>query len=244
MSLLRIQNLAVSYGQIQAVRGLSLNVQENELVAVIGSNGAGKSTTLRALSGLLPVQGGEIEFAGKSLLGKPAHQIAGLGLAHCPEGRKVFAGLSVHDNLLLGAFCRFRAGVSRHDINREADSLMQLFPRLGERRNQAAQTLSGGEQQMLAIARALMGKPKLLILDEPSMGLAPIVIDEVFRLIERLQKEQKLTILLVEQLALRALKIADRAYVIEQGQVLAEGTPAELRKSDAIRKAYLGGHST
>jgi branched-chain amino acid transport system ATP-binding protein len=236
---LTVEGLTVDYGRIRALHGLSLRIKEGELVAVIGSNGAGKTTTLRAISGLLAPTEGKVLFDGQPLVGVAPHDILARGVAHVPEGRKVFAQQSVHDNLLLGAFVRLRRG-EKKAVDEDIEKMFATFPRLRERRAQLAGTLSGGEQQMLAIARALVSRPKLLLLDEPSMGLAPVIIDEVFALIERLKKAGGTTILLVEQLAWRALEVADRGYVLEQGRIRLEGTGAQLLKDDGVRRAYLG----
>ena len=243
--LLTVENLVVDYGKIRALKGVSLRVAPGELVAVIGSNGAGKTTTLRTISGLLKPTSGTITFEGKSLVGLRADQIVARRVAHVPEGRRVFAGQSVRDNLLLGAYLRLRRGEAKA-VEEDLERMYEIFPRLKERTGQQAGTLSGGEQQMLAIARALVGKPKLLLLDEPSMGLAPVIIDEVFALIERLKASRETTLLLVEQLAYRALEVADRAYVLEQGAVRIEGTGRELMGNEEVRRAYLGtskGHA-
>jgi len=239
MALLEIENLVVDYGRIRALKGVSMQVEQGELVAVIGSNGAGKTTTVRTVSGLLRPTSGDVRFDGRSLLPLPPNRIADLGLVQVPEGRKVFATQSVESNLQLGAYLRLRKG-ERRGVEEDIASLYQTFPRLSERRSQLAGTLSGGEQQMLAIARALVAKPRLLLLDEPSMGLAPVIIDEVFRLVERLKRSREVTIFLVEQLAYRALEVADRAYVMEQGQVRFSGTGRELMKDENVRRAYLG----
>jgi branched-chain amino acid transport system ATP-binding protein len=207
---------------------------------MIGSNGAGKATMMNTISGLLKPTNGDILFHGKSIVGIPAHEVAGLGIAHVPEGRKVFASLPVKDNLLLGAYLRMRKG-DKKAVLEDIEKIYISFPRLKERENQQAGTLSGGEQQMLALGRALVSRPKLLLLDEPSMGLAPVVIDEVFRLIRELKSRGDMTIFLVEQLAYRALKVADRAYVVEQGQIRLSGTGAELFGNEAVKRAYLGG---
>ena len=229
----------VDYGKIRALKGLSLRVGKGELVAVIGSNGAGKTTTLRTLSGLLKPTSGTIVFEGKSLVGLRADQIVLRNVAHVPEGRRVFSGQSVRDNLLLGAYVRLRRGEAAA-VEEDLERMYQIFPRLKERMHQQAGTLSGGEQQMLAIARALVSRPRLLLLDEPSMGLAPVIIDEVFALIERLKAARETTILLVEQLAYRALEVADRAYVLEQGAVRLSGTGRELMGNEEVQRAYLG----
>ena len=237
--LLVVEGLNVDYGRIRALKGLSLRVAPGELVAVIGSNGAGKTTTLRTLSGLLKPSAGTITFDGKPLVGLAPHEIVALRIAHVPEGRRVFAGQSVRDNLLLGAYLRLRRGESRA-VEEDIERMYSIFPRLKERTDQQAGTLSGGEQQMLAIARALLSKPRLLLLDEPSMGLAPVIIDEVFRLIEQLKASRETTLLLVEQLAYRALEVADRAYVLEQGAMRLSGTGRELMGNEEVRRAYLG----
>ena len=241
--LLTINDLVVDYGKIRALKGVSLRVGKGELVAVIGSNGAGKTTTLRTLSGLLKPTSGTIVFEGKSLVGLRPDQIVVRNVAHVPEGRRVFAGQSVRDNLLLGAYVRLRNGEQRA-VEEDLERMYQLFPRLKERMHQQAGTLSGGEQQMLAIARALVSKPRLLLLDEPSMGLAPVIIDEVFALIERLKAARETTLLLVEQLAYRALEVADRAYVLEQGAVRLSGTGRELMGNEEVQRAYLGARKT
>jgi len=239
MALLEIENLVVDYGKIRALKGVSMHVEEGELVAVIGSNGAGKTTTVRTVSGLLRPTTGDVRFQGRSLVALPANRIASLGLVQVPEGRKVFATQSVESNLELGAYLRLRRG-ERRAVEEDVAALYRTFPRLDERRGQLAGTLSGGEQQMLAIARALVAKPRLLLLDEPSMGLAPVIIDEVFALIERLKRSREVTIFLVEQLAYRALEVADRAYVMEQGQIRFSGTGPELLRDENVRRAYLG----
>lgn len=237
MPLLAVNNLWVSYGAIQALRGVSLHVDEGEIVTLIGGNGAGKSTTLRTISGLLQAQQGDIQFNGQSTRGRAAHSIVHRGLIQVPEGRGIFANLTVDENLHLGAYTRHdRAG-----IRQDRERALTLFPRVRERLRQQAGTLSGGEQQMLAIARALLARPKLLMLDEPSLGLAPQVVQTIFQVIREINREGT-TILLVEQNASMALKVAHRAYVIEVGQILMDGPAAELAASDEIRKAYLGAH--
>ncbi|BDG09157.1 ABC transporter ATP-binding protein [Anaeromyxobacter paludicola] len=238
-ALLQVSGLEVAYGRILALKGLDLEVAPGELVAVIGSNGAGKTTTLKTISGLLRPAAGEVRFEGRSLAGVAPHAIAALGIAHVPEGRKVFATQTVADNLQLGAYLRLRRGEKRA-VAASIASMYETFPRLAERRDQLAGTLSGGEQQMLAIARALVSEPKLLLLDEPSMGLAPVVIDEVMRLVERLKQARQVTILLVEQLAYRALEVADRGYVIEQGRIRLSGPARDLLRDEGVRRAYLG----
>ena len=237
MSLLEIENLSVSYGAIEAIRGCSLRVEQGEIVTLIGGNGAGKSTTLRTISGLLTPRGGSIRFAGQAIQGRPPHVITQSGLIHVPEGRGIFANLSVDENLMLGAYSRRDHSQIREDRNMALD----LFPRVRERLNQSAGTLSGGEQQMLAIARALLARPKLLMLDEPSLGLAPQIVKTIFQVIRQINRSGA-TILLVEQNAAMALQVAHRAYVIEVGSIEMEGPAAELAASDDVRKAYLGAH--
>jgi branched-chain amino acid transport system ATP-binding protein len=237
MSLLEVDNLSVSYGAIEAIRGCSLRVEQGEIVTLIGGNGAGKSTTLRTISGLLTPKQGTIRFEGREIQGQRPHLIAQSGLVHVPEGRGIFANLSVEENLMLGAY-------SRHDgsqIHDDREMALSLFPRIRERLKQAAGTLSGGEQQMLAIARALLARPKLLMLDEPSLGLAPQVVKTIFQVIRQINRTGA-TILLVEQNAAMALQVAHRAYVIEVGSIEMEGPAAELAASDDVRKAYLGAH--
>jgi branched-chain amino acid transport system ATP-binding protein len=234
--MLTLQDVRVFYGAIQAVKGISLEVRERELVAIVGANGAGKTTTLRTISGIYRPTTGSITFEGRNLAALPSHEIVALGISQAPEGRQIFGSLSVRDNLMLGATRRAdRAGIAQ-----ELDYLVSLFPVLGERMNQSGGTLSGGEQQMLAIARALMAKPRLLLLDEPSLGLAPMLVNRIFAVISRL-KETGVTILLVEQNARKALEIADRAYVMETGRVILAGDARELAANPEIEKAYLGG---
>lgn len=235
MALLSVSDLHVSYGAIRAVKGISFSVSEGEIVTLIGANGAGKSTTLNTVVGLLRPDSGAIEFNGGSLVGVRAHEMVSRGLALCPEGRRVFTELTVAENLEMGGYIRTDAETAE-----TAESVYGHFPRLKERRDQVAGTLSGGEQQMLAMGRALMSRPSLLMLDEPSMGLAPILVDEIFAIIEQVN-EAGTTVLLVEQNANKALSIADRAYVFETGRIVKEGTGAELLHDDAVRKAYLGG---
>jgi branched-chain amino acid transport system ATP-binding protein len=233
---LTLQDVRVHYGAIQAVKGISLEVRERELVTIVGANGAGKTTTLRTISGIYRPTTGSITFEGRNLAALPSHEIVALGISQSPEGRQIFGSLSVRDNLMLGATRRAdRAGIAH-----ELDYLVSLFPVLGERMNQSGGTLSGGEQQMLAIARALMAKPRLLLLDEPSLGLAPMLVNRIFAVISRL-KETGVTILLVEQNARKALEIADRAYVMETGRVILGGDARELAANPEIEKAYLGG---
>ncbi|MBQ8910905.1 MAG: ABC transporter ATP-binding protein [Oscillospiraceae bacterium] len=232
--MLKIDDIHVYYGAIHAIKGISFQVNEGEIVALIGANGAGKSTILKTISGLMHPRSGSISFMGENITHTDAYKLLRHGLAHVPEGRRIFLQMSVQENLDMGAFTQ--KTVSKEDL----DMVFQLFPRLKERRNQVAGTLSGGEQQMLAMSRALMSHPKLMMLDEPSMGLAPILVDQIFSIIQDLHKAGT-TILLVEQNASKALKIADRAYVLETGNITLSGTGAELAKSDEVRKAYLGG---
>jgi len=234
--MLEIRNLHVSYGGIAALHGISLEVPAGSIVTLIGGNGAGKSSTLRAISGIAKVASGSIIFEGRDITNKPAHEIVALGLAHSPEGRMVFSNLSVLENLHMGAHLRRdRAGISS-DLER----IFTLFPRLKERLQQAAGTLSGGEQQMLAIARALMSKPKCLLLDEPSLGIAPILVQTIFSRIVEINRELGLTILLVEQNANLALRIASHGYVLETGRIILNDTTESLRTNPAVRSAYLG----
>ncbi|MEV1047299.1 ABC transporter ATP-binding protein [Streptomyces sp. NPDC049916] len=234
-ALLEVEDLRVAYGKIEAVKGISFSVDEGEVVTLIGTNGAGKTTTLRTLSGLIKPLTGHIKFNGKSLRRIPAHQVVSLGLAHSPEGRHIFPRMTIEDNLRLGAFLRKDGEGINKDIKRAYD----LFPILGERRKQAAGTLSGGEQQMLAMGRALMSQPKLLMLDEPSMGLSPIMMQKIMATIAEL-REQGTTILLVEQNAQAALSLANHAHVMEIGNIVLSGTGQDLLHDDSVRKAYLG----
>ena len=234
MSMLEVKDLRVAYGKIEAVKGISFSVGEGEVVCLIGTNGAGKTTTLRTISGLIRPSSGEIWFQGKRIDDVPAHEIVMLGLAHSPEGRRIFPRLSVEENLLLGAFSRTDSGI-KDDLQAAYD----LFPILGERAKQPAGTFSGGEQQMLAMGRAMMSRPKLLMLDEPSMGLSPIMMQRIMATVKTLQS-QGTTILLVEQNARAALKLADKGYVLEVGHIVLDGTGRELLVSDEVRKAYLG----
>ncbi|HEX6869912.1 MAG TPA: ABC transporter ATP-binding protein [Micromonosporaceae bacterium] len=234
--MLRLDDIHVYYGNIAAVKGVSLEVNEGEIVTLLGSNGAGKSTTLRTISGLLRPRTGGVYFEGTRLSGVPAHEVVGRGIAQSPEGRRIFPRLTVSENLDLGAFLRRdKAGVGE-----DKEKVLELFPRLRERITQKAGTMSGGEQQMLAVARALMAKPRLLLLDEPSMGLAPVLVDLIFDTISRI-REQGTTVLLVEQNALAALRVADRAYVLESGAIKLAGTAAQLANDPEVVKAYLGG---
>ena len=233
--MLKAEDLNVYYGPIHAVKGVSFEVREGEIVTLIGANGAGKSTTLKTLSGLMRSRGGKIEFMDKSIASTAPHKIVELGIAHVPEGRRIFTSMTVEENLDMGAFT-VRGG----NIDADKERVFEQFPRLKERRRQIAGTLSGGEQQMLAMGRALMSHPKLLMLDEPSMGLAPILVEQVFDIISALHKAGT-TILLVEQNAEMALSIADRAYVMETGRITLSGTGEELAASEEVQKAYLGG---
>ena len=240
--MLEVSDLVVNYGPVRALHGVSLRVDEGKTVCVIGSNGAGKTTLLRTISGFLKPVSGSIAFSGQSIVGEKPHKIARRLVAHVPEGRHVFPDQSVSDNLLLGAFSR-RGNSPRAEIDSDFESVFETFPRLKERRKQLAGTLSGGEQQMLAIGRALMLRPKMILLDEPSMGLAPLLIDEVFRRLRDL-KSRGITMLLVEQLAYRALEVADYAYVIENGKIQLEGAASVLQNDPRVREAYLGGSSS
>ncbi|HEY4769817.1 MAG TPA: ABC transporter ATP-binding protein [Myxococcales bacterium] len=238
--MLVVSDLHAGYGLSEVLVGTSLEVKAGTVVALIGANGAGKTTTMRAISGLVRPSKGSVLLDGQPVQGLPPSRIARLGLAHSPEGRKVFGPLSVEDNLLLGAYRRLPRFFGFHArAGRDLDRVYGLFPRLRERKRQQAGTLSGGEQQMLAIGRALMAAPKVMLLDEPSMGLAPVIVQEVFRTIQRL-KQEGMTMLLVEQFAKTALAVADYAYVMERGRVAVEGPPAELRKNERVLAAYLG----
>ena len=234
--MLRVENLAVNYGMINAVRGVNFEVNQGEIVSLIGANGAGKSTILRPISGLIKPASGTLTYEGQNITKTNAQKIVQLGISHVPEGRHVFKGLSVRENLEMGAFLR----KDRANIEEDIQAVYDRFPVLGERQKQDASTLSGGEQQMLAMGRALMSKPKLLLLDEPSMGLAPIFIQEIFNIIQQIQA-QGTTVLLIEQNAKMALSIASRGYVLETGKIVLSGTGQELLESDAVQKAYLGG---
>ncbi|WP_270400180.1 ABC transporter ATP-binding protein [Mitsuokella multacida] len=234
--MLKIDNIDVYYGAIHALKGISLEVKEGEIVTLIGANGAGKSTTLRTISGLLKPKTGSITFLGQDIAGVRAHEIVKKGISQVPEGRRVFAEMTVMENLDLGAFVR----KDKAGIQQDLKHVFELFPRLEERKNQSAGTLSGGEQQMLAMGRALMSRPKLLLLDEPSMGLAPLLIKEIFNIIVDINKSGT-TVLLVEQNANMALSIAHRAYVLETGRITLSGSAKELAASEDVRKAYLGG---
>jgi len=234
--MLKLENLEVAYGNIKAIKGISLEVNQGEIVTLIGSNGAGKSTTLRAISGILKPKSGSITFNGERIDGVEGHDIVAKGICQSPEGRRIFPKMSVDENLDLGAFLRN----DKEGIAADRDRVLELFPRLRERIDQKAGTMSGGEQQMLAVGRALMGSPKLLLLDEPSMGLAPVLVDMIFETIEKINK-QGTTILLVEQNALAALNVADRAYVLESGTIKMSGKAKDLISDNEVTKAYLGG---
>ena len=238
--MLTIHNLFAGYGKVQVLHGISIEVPKGKVVTLIGSNGAGKTTTMRAVSGMIAPTAGEITLNGRRIEGKESFDIAKLGLAHCPEGRRVFATMTVADNLTLGAFPRLTGSRPRGDVAADLERAMELFPRLKERRTQLAGTLSGGEQQMLAMARATMLNPEVVLLDEPSMGLAPILVYEVFRIIERL-KQEGVTMLLVEQFAAAALGVADYGYVLENGRISVHGAASSLRDDPAVKAAYLGG---
>ena len=234
--MLKVDNIDVYYGAIHAIKGFSIEVPKGEIVTLVGSNGAGKSTTLRTISGLMKPKNGTILFEDKHIVGVPAHKIVGMGLCQVPEGRHVFANMSVMENLELGAYLRN----DKDGIARDLEDVFKKFPRLLERKDQISGTLSGGEQQMLAMGRALMSRPRLLLLDEPSMGLAPLLVKEIFNIIKEIN-ESGTTVLLVEQNANMALSIADKAYVLETGRIALAGTAQELASSEAVRKAYLGG---
>lgn len=236
MSMLEVKDLEVSYGAIRAVKGISFTVEKGEIVTLIGANGAGKSTTLRTISGLLRPQRGQILYQGQDITNLPPHRIVELGINHVPEGRGIFTNLTVWENLMLATYTR----KDRSRLNEDFEQVFTIFPRLKERSKQSAGTLSGGEQQMLAVARALMTKGEVMLLDEPSMGLAPVLVDEIFRILRDINKQGK-TILLVEQNAYRALEIAHRGYVFETGNIVYSGTASELRNNEAVKKAYLGG---
>lgn len=235
MALLTVENLEVYYGVIRALKGISFEVNEGEVVALIGSNGAGKTTTLHTVTGLLRARSGSIQFEGKELTKIPAHKIVSMGMAHVPEGRRVFQQLTVLENLKLGAYTRRDKGQIAHTLAK----VYERFPRLKERKNQVAGTLSGGEQQMLAMGRALMSNPKIILMDEPSMGLSPLLVTEIFDIIQEI-KAAGTTVLLVEQNAKKALSVADRAYVLETGSIALSGNAADLMNDDSVKKAYLG----
>ena len=235
MSMLEVKDLSVYYGVIQALKGISFKVNEGEVIALIGANGAGKTTILHSVSGLLSPKSGSIDFEGHDLIKTPSHKIVSLGMSHVPEGRRVFSQLSVYDNLRLGAFTR----KDKDEIEHSLQNVYKRFPRLEERKNQFAGTLSGGEQQMLAMGRALMASPKIILMDEPSMGLSPIMVSEIFDIIKSISTSGT-TVLLVEQNAKKALSIADRGYVLETGKIVLEGKASELLDDDTVKKAYLG----
>lgn len=235
MAMLEVRDLEVYYGMIQAIKGVSFEVNEGEVISLIGANGAGKTTILHTITGLLAPKKGSILFEGKDITKIPAHRIVGLGMAHVPEGRRVFAQMSVYQNLKLGAYTR----TDKDEIEDTLSRVYKRFPRLEERRNQMAGTLSGGEQQMLAMGRALMSHPRIILMDEPSMGLSPILVNEIFEIIRSVSAGGT-TVLLVEQNAKKALSIADRAYVLETGRIVTSGDAKELLNDDSIKKAYLG----
>ena len=235
MAMLEVKDLQVYYGMIHAIKGVSFHVNEGEIIALIGANGAGKTTILHTITGLLAPKGGQVVFEGKDITKTPAHKIVELGMAHVPEGRRVFAQLSVYQNLKMGAYTRS----DKNEIEESPEMVYKRFPRLEERKNQMAGTLSGGEQQMLAMGRALMSKPRIILMDEPSMGLSPILVNEIFDIIQSVSASGT-TVLLVEQNAKKALAIADRAYVLETGKISLDGNAKDLLNDDSIKKAYLG----
>ena len=235
MAMLEVKDLQVSYGMIQAIKGISFEVNQGEVIALIGANGAGKTTILHTVTGLLAPKAGSIMFEGQDITKVPAHKIVSIGMSLVPEGRRVFAQLSVYDNLKMGAYTR----KDKNEIEESLEMVYKRFPRLEERKNQMAGTLSGGEQQMLAMGRALMSKPKIILMDEPSMGLSPIFVNEIFNIIQEVSASGT-TVLLVEQNAKKALSIADRAYVLETGNIALEGDAKILMNDDSIKKAYLG----
>jgi len=238
--MLQVKDLHAGYGPTNVLHGVSLEVPKGKVVSLIGSNGAGKTTTMRAISGMLKPRSGSIKLEDKEIAGLDSHHIARLGLAHSPEGRRVFSNLSVLDNLRLGAFPRYTGSRPKGDVESDIQSALELFPRLKERQQQAAGTLSGGEQQMLAMARAVMLNPDVILLDEPSMGLAPKLVEEVFRIIRKL-RDRHVTMLLVEQFAAAALDVSDYAYVLESGRIALEGPAEKLKGDPAVKAAYLGG---
>ena len=235
MALLEIKDLEVYYGMIQAIKGVSFQVQEGEVIALIGANGAGKTTILHTITGLLEAKKGSVIFDGKDITKTPAHKIVSMGMAHVPEGRRVFANLSVYQNLKMGAYTR----KDKQEIEETLKTVYKRFPRLEERKNQLAGTLSGGEQQMLAMGRALMSHPRIILMDEPSMGLSPIFVNEIFDIIKEVSASGT-TVLLVEQNAKKALSISDRGYVLETGKIVLEGKASDLLNNDSVKKAYLG----
>ena len=234
MAMLKVTDLTVNYGVIQAVKGISFEVEEGEIVALIGANGAGKATTLHTITGMIPARTGTIEVHGTDITKVPAHKIVSMGLAHVPEGRRVFAQLTVLENLKMGAYTR----KDKDEIGKSLEEIYKRFPRLKERKNQPAGTLSGGEQQMLAMGRALMSKPKMIVMDEPSMGLSPLYVTEIFKIIQEIN-DSGTTVLLVEQNAKKALAIADKAYVLETGNIVLSGKASDLMNDDSVKKAYL-----
>jgi len=238
--MLTIENLLAGYGKVQVLHGISIEVPKGKIVTLIGSNGAGKSTTMRAISGMIKPTSGKVTLAGQDITGLESHKIAKRGLAHSPEGRRVFPTLSVLDNIRMGAFVRYTKARPKGDVESDLQKALEMFPRLKERTLQLAGTLSGGEQQMLAMARAVMLNPEVFLLDEPSMGLAPILVEEVFHIISRL-KSQGVTMLLVEQFAAAALKVADYGYVLENGRISVHGPAEKLKNDPAVKAAYLGG---
>ncbi len=238
MSLLELRQVESHYGNVQALKGISLHVNAGEIVTLLGANGAGKSTTLRSISGLASVTSGDILFEGQSILKMPAEKIVSMGIAHVPEGRRIFPGLTVRENILIGSSARGK--VARSTLESEADEMFEIFPPLERLSGALGWSLSGGEQQMLAVARGLMSKPKLLLMDEPSLGLAPLIVQQLFATIRKI-RERGMTILLVEQNANMALSVADRGYVLVTGNLTVEGTPKELLNNDEVRSAYLGG---
>lgn len=235
MSMLEIENLEVYYGAINAIKGISFNVEQGEIIALIGANGAGKTTTLHTITGLVPAKHGSVKLNGVDIMKIPAHKIVSMGMAHVPEGRRIFAQLTVYENLMLGAYTR----KDKAEIAETLERVYERFPRLKERRKQTAGTLSGGEQQMLAMGRALMSHPKIILMDEPSMGLSPIFVNEIFDIIKEVSASGT-TVLLVEQNAKKALSISDRGYVLETGKIVLEGNSEDLLNNDSIKKAYLG----
>ena len=237
MALLEVHDLEVCYGVIRALHGISFEVNQGEIVTLIGANGAGKTTTMQSVVGLIPKKSGSVTLDGQDITKTPCHKIVHLGMTQVPEGRRIFQELSVYENLLMGAYSMKKG---QADFKKDIEMVYERFPRLAERKNQIAGTLSGGEQQMLAIGRALMSHPKLLMLDEPSMGLSPLLVDEVFKIIKDINKDGT-TILLVEQNAGKSLAISDRAYVLENGKIVLSGTGNELANSEMVKKAYLGG---
>lgn len=238
MALLELKNVESFYGNVQALKGVSLHVNEGEIVTLLGANGAGKSTTLRSISGLVSVTSGDILFDGESVLKVPSEKIVARGIAHVPEGRRIFPGLTVTENIMIGSSAR--KNVSRKQLEAEVEEMFEIFPPLERLRNSLGWSLSGGEQQMLAVARGLMSKPKLLLLDEPSLGLAPLIVQQLFATIRKI-RERGMTILLVEQNANMALSVADRGYVLVTGNLTVEGTPDQLLNNEEVRSAYLGG---